>query len=145
MTLDRRRIPKSIHSASARPVHGSRCATVDGVLGCETTGWQDQAEMTDTVIDEINHDSRFEKHVQATWKNHARRMPVFIPVMHQVETYGKRGFEVARSHFDDLVIVTQCAASSPFWDPKRTKPSSSRRGTACRLFTMVGFEWEFRP
>lgn len=139
MSLNRRRIPKSIHSASSRPVHAGRCRTVHGVLGCDTTGWQDQAEMTDTVIDEINHDSRFEAYVKKTWKKHARGLPSFLPVDHIAQTTGDK----TRSHYDELVIATHCSLSSPFWDPKRAGRAQS--GVACRLFTVVGFSWELRP
>lgn len=139
MTLDRRRIPKSIHSASSRPVHPDRCVTVGGVFGCDTTGWQDQAEMTDTVIDEINHDSRFEAHVKKVWKKHARGLPSVVLLDHVAQTAGDK----TGSHYDELVIATHCAESSPFWDPKRNR--QARSGLACRLFTIVGFSWELRP
>lgn len=141
MALDRSRIPRSIHSASSRPLHAGRCKTVGGVVGCETTGWQDQAEMTDTVIDEINHDSRFEQHVQKVWKQNARAIPSFLPIDHLTRT----NIGSAKNHYDNLWILTHCASVAPVWDPRRDSswnPRGSRPAPACRLFTIVGFEWE---
>lgn len=141
MTLDRRRIPKHIHSAAARPVHGGRCVTKSGDVGCDTTSWHKQVEMTDTVIDEINHDTKFDKFVQQLWKKHGQSIPRFLKLGARART-SSMPF-TTWSHYEDLVVVTECTSTGPSWDPARS--SSRASSVPCRLFSIVAFNWELTP
>lgn len=139
MSLDRRRIPKHIHSAESKTLHAARCATKGGATGCDTSRWHTQVEMTDTVLDEINHDDAFERYVQTVWKQHARAIPRFLELEKQTRTAGRPPGS-AFSHFDDLVIATECTSTGPSWDRWRALPSTEKE--RCRLFSIVAFKWE---
>lgn len=141
MTLDRRRIPKHIHSASARPLHAGHCVKKPGRgVGCDTTRWHTQVEMTDTVIDEIDHDSSFERFVRKLWAEHARAIPRFLGFGLSARTTGSSP-SWAHSH-SNLVFLTECALK-PSWD--RTRPKAAAGNPFCRLFTLVAFDWELTP
>lgn len=139
MTLDRRRIPPHIAPVGSRRVAPPGCKQRFGMLGCDTTGWQDLAEVTDTVVDEVNHDGGFEKFVRKLWKQHANQLPSFMPVRSRHRTQiGNNG-----SHWNDLVVITECADHAPSWDPQR--PTGARVRPTCRLYTVIGFDWELTP